>query len=80
MRALAGPPGGRGGAHGLDAREEKVVEMSAYGYTSEEIGRALALSPHGVNALRARVVARLGLSSRAELVRFALAHGLMERV
>jgi DNA-binding CsgD family transcriptional regulator len=33
-----------------------------------------------VNALRTRVMARLGLSSRAELVRFALAHGLMERV
>lgn len=80
VRALAGPAEGGRRAHGLDPREEKVVEMSACGYTSEEIGRTLTLTPGSVNALRARVMARLGLTSRAELVRFALAHGLMTRV
>jgi hypothetical protein len=44
VRAHAGPAGGRGGAHGLDAREGKVVEMSACGYTSDENGRALTHS------------------------------------
>ena len=69
---LAAPPR-------LGAREEKVVQMSACGYTSAEIARTLGLSPNAVDAARTRVMRRLGLSSRAELVRFALRHGLMPR-
>jgi DNA-binding NarL/FixJ family response regulator len=79
VRALAGSADGARGAPGLDAREERVVGMSARGYTSEEIGRTLTLTPGAVNALRTRVMERLGLSSRAELVRFALSRGLMAR-
>ncbi|HEU4455699.1 MAG TPA: PAS domain S-box protein [Longimicrobium sp.] len=67
------------GAPPLGAREAKIVEMSAYGYTSGEIGRTLHLAPRTVDEKRAAVMHRLGLSSRAELVRFALRHGLMTR-
>jgi PAS domain S-box-containing protein len=63
----------------LSEREEKIVEMSAYGYTSEEIGRTLQLAPRAVDAARTRLMRRLGVASRAALVRFALDHGLMRR-
>jgi two-component system response regulator NreC len=61
----------------LTPREERVLEMSAYGYTSDEIARSLSLSSRTVDSVRARLMQRLGLSSRAELVRYALKRGLM---
>ena len=67
----------RRGADGLTVRERDVVRLVALGDTSREIAARLVLSVRTVEAHRARVQARLGVSSRGELVRWALDHGLL---
>lgn len=67
----------RRGADGLTLRERDVVRLVALGHTSREIAARLVLSVRTVEVHRARVQARLGLSSRGELVRWALDHGLL---
>jgi two-component system response regulator NreC len=64
-------------ADGLTARERDIVSLIALGHTSREIADRLVLSVRTIEAHRARIQARLGLSSRAELVRWALDHGLL---
>ena len=67
----------RRGADALTVRERDVVRLVALGHTSREIADRLVLSVRTVEAHRARVQARLGVASRAELVRWALDHGLL---
>ena len=67
----------RRGADGLTARERDIVRLVALGHTNREISDRLFLSVRTVEAHRARIQARLGVSSRAELVRWALDHGLL---
>ena len=62
----------------LSDREQGVLRMVALGHTSREIADRLALSIKTVETYRARGMEKLGLNSRAALVRFALAHGVME--
>jgi two-component system response regulator NreC len=62
---------------GLTARERDVVRLVALGHTSREIADRLVLSVRTVETHRARIQRRLALSSRAELVRWALEHGLL---
>jgi len=76
----AGPVSARGGltAPGrLTARETQVLRLIAFGHTSVEIARELALSPRTVETHRARIHKKLALASRAELVRYALSRGLL---
>lgn len=61
----------------LSEREQDVLQLVAMGYTSREIADKLSLSPKTVETYRARGMEKLGLHSRAALVRFALAHDLM---
>jgi two-component system, NarL family, response regulator NreC len=61
----------------LSPRESEVVRLIALGYTSAEIAVKLHLSRRTVETHRARVHSKLGLRSRAELVRFALQRGLI---
>ena len=67
----------RRGADGLTVRERDIVRLVALGHTSREIADRLVLSVRTVETHRARVQARLDVSSRAELVRWALDHGLL---
>jgi two-component system, NarL family, response regulator NreC len=67
----------RRGADGLTVREREVLRLVALGHTSCEIADRLVLSVRTVEAHRARIQARLGVSSRAELVRWALDNGLL---
>jgi two-component system, NarL family, response regulator NreC len=67
----------RRGADGLTAREREVLRLVALGHTSREIAGRLVLSVRTVEAHRARIQGRLGVSSRAELVRWALDNGLL---
>jgi two-component system, NarL family, response regulator NreC len=62
---------------GLTAREREVVCLIALGHTNREIADRLVLSVRTVETHRARIQARLGVSSRAELVRWALDHGML---
>jgi two-component system, NarL family, response regulator NreC len=63
---------------GLSEREQDVLRLVALGYTGREIADQLCLSVKTVETYRARGMEKLGLASRAGLVRFALAKGLME--
>lgn len=62
---------------GLSVREVEVLRLIALGHTSVEVARQLHLSPRTVETHRARINRKLGLSKRAELVRYALRRGLL---
>lgn len=61
----------------LTLREIEVIRLIALGYTSAEIASKLHLSRRTVETHRARIFSKLGLSTRAELVRFALRRRLI---
>ena len=61
----------------LSERERIVLERTARGYTSREIGEQLNISPHTVDTYRTRVMVKLGLASRHELVEYALQHHIL---
>ena len=61
----------------LSERERDVVSLIALGLTNAEIGRRLHISEKTVETHRAHVLRKLGLRTRAHLVRFAIEHGLM---
>ncbi|WP_238625794.1 response regulator [Aggregatilinea lenta] len=62
----------------LSRREADVLRLVALGYTNAEIADRLALSVKTVETYRARGMEKLGLSTRAQLVRDALARGLLD--
>jgi two-component system response regulator NreC len=62
----------------LSDREEEVLRLTAEGYTSQEIGEKLVISSKTVDTYRSRIMEKLGLHHRSELVRYALKHGLLE--
>jgi two-component system response regulator NreC len=64
----------------LSDREREVLALTAEGYSSAEIGKKLYLSPKTVDTYRARLMQKLGLSHRSELVRLALQTGLLKPV
>lgn len=61
----------------LTPREIEVLRLIALGHTSVEIARKLHLSPRTVETHRAHIHRKLGLGTRAELVRYALRRGLL---
>ena len=61
----------------LSEREQEVLTLVALGHTSAEIAERLSLSVKTVETYRARGMEKLGLRSRAALVQFAMAHGLL---
>jgi two-component system response regulator NreC len=61
----------------LTAREVEVLRLIALGHTSAEVARTLDLSPRTVETHRARIHKKLGLSTRADLVRYALRRRLL---
>ncbi len=61
----------------LTERERETLTLVARGHTSAEIGDRLSLSAKTVETYRARGMEKLGLRSRAALVQFALARGLL---
>lgn len=62
----------------LSDREREVMGMTAEGFTSSEIGEKLFISPKTVDTYRSRIMEKLGLTHRSELVRFALQTGLLK--
>jgi two-component system response regulator NreC len=61
----------------LSAREVNVLRLIAHGHTSVEIARKLRISPRTVETHRAHIFTKLRLGTRAELVHYALGHGLL---
>ena len=62
----------------LTPRELEVLHLIALGHTNAEIGKQLYLSIRTVESHRAHIQQKLRRSTRAELVRYALDHGLLE--
>ncbi|HUH13166.1 MAG TPA: response regulator transcription factor [Longimicrobiales bacterium] len=62
----------------LTERERDVLAMTAEGFSSREIGEKLFISPKTVDTYRSRIMEKLGLTHRSELVRFALQTGLLK--
>lgn len=64
----------------LTLREQEVLALTAEGYSSREIGEKLFISPKTVDTYRSRIMEKLELSHRSELVRFALSVGLLKNL
>ncbi|MGZ4184729.1 MAG: response regulator [Solirubrobacteraceae bacterium] len=75
-RVAAEPPPGP--PDGLSEREVEVLRMISLGYTNAEIAEQLYLSVRTVETHRAHIQQKLRLGSRAELVRYALDHKLIQ--
>ncbi|MGI9254665.1 MAG: response regulator [Thermomicrobiales bacterium] len=61
----------------LSEREREVVRLTAEGHTAQKAGEILSVSPKTVETYRHRAMQKLGLTTRAELVRYALRAGLL---
>jgi len=68
------------GLHDLSTREQEVMALTAEGFSSREIGKKLFISPKTVDTYRSRIMDKLGLNHRSELVRFALRVGLLKEM
>ena len=75
---LAAAPAPEGPPDDLTEREVEILRLIALGHTNAEIGEQLFLSVRTVESHRAHVQQKLRLSTRAELVRYALDRGLLE--
>ena len=65
-------------APALSPREKEILRLTALGYTSQQAATMLYLSVKTVETYRARMMAKLGLQNRAELVRYAMRQGLLK--
>lgn len=63
---------------GLTDREREILGLIAQGLTTNAIAATLFLSPHTVRSHRDHVMTKLGLHSKAALIKYAIARGLIE--
>jgi two-component system response regulator NreC len=61
----------------LSEREHEVLRLLALGHTNQEIAAQLFISVRTAESHREHIMGKLGLSSRAELVRYAIDRGLL---
>jgi two-component system response regulator NreC len=61
----------------LSDREREVLRLLALGHTNQEIAKQLYISIRTAETHRAHIMQKLRLSTRAELVRYAIAQGLL---
>jgi len=62
----------------LSERESEVLRLLALGHTNQEIARMLYISVRTAETHRAHIMQKLGLQTRAELVRYALEQGMLD--
>lgn len=62
----------------LSVREKEVLRAIALGYTQREIGESLFISEKTVETYKSRLLAKLGLERRSDLVRYAFEHDIAE--
>ena len=72
----AADPVPKSGFESLSVRERDVLKGVAGGSTSAQIGKALSLSPKTIDSYRARIMVKLGVRSRGELISLTLKHEL----
>jgi two-component system invasion response regulator UvrY len=61
---------------GLTDRELQVLRMLAAGQRNKSIAAELMITVSSVNTYRARILTKMGMRSNAELIRYAVSHGL----
>jgi len=79
IAGLVGAPQAVAAHEQLSAQEYRVMLLLADGQRLTDIGERMHLSPKTVTTYRARILEKLGVASNAELVRYCLAHGLMNK-
>jgi len=62
----------------LSQRERQVLELVAHGSNNQQIGQQLSLSPKTIARHRERIMHKLNMHSRTELVKFAIRTGLVQ--
>jgi DNA-binding NarL/FixJ family response regulator len=63
----------------LTPREREIVTLVAYGHTNKEIAGSLGITVKTVETHKTNIMQKLEITSRAELVRFALTQGWLQR-
>ncbi len=61
----------------LSVREREVLRYLAQGYTNSEIARQMSLSPKTVDTYRSRIMGKLAIHKKSELVNYAIQHKLL---
>jgi len=61
----------------LSDREREVLRLIAHGHTNQQVADRLCIGVKSVETYKARLMEKLALKGRAELVRYALQHGLL---
>ncbi|MCA1614748.1 MAG: response regulator transcription factor [Acidobacteria bacterium] len=69
---------GRSPAGELSDRESQVLRLIAWGYSNKEIGWKLNISAKTVDTYKLRLMEKLNLRSRTDIVRYALQQGLLQ--
>ncbi len=77
-RAMDADAGVASGGSPLSERESQVVQHVALGYTNRETAERLDISEKTVEVYRRRVMQKLGVETRAQLVRYAIDGGLID--
>lgn len=77
-QVAAEPPAPSGPPDDLTERELQILRLIALGHTNAEIAGQLFLSVRTVESHRSHIQQKTGRSTRAELVRYALDHDLVE--
>ena len=74
---MAAEPPAPGPPDDLTERELEILRLIALGHTNAEIGKQLFLSVRTIESHRAHIQEKTGRTTRAELVRYAIDHGLI---
>jgi DNA-binding CsgD family transcriptional regulator len=61
----------------LTMREREILQMTAEGLTSSEMGEKLVISPRTAEIHRSRLMKKLGVKNQAELVLYAIRRGIL---
>jgi DNA-binding NarL/FixJ family response regulator len=72
-----GPQHGAGSAAALTLREREILQLLAEGLTAKETAAKLGISPRTVEFHKYRMMERLGAQSGAELIHYAIKHGIV---
>lgn len=70
-----GRPGAAEGREPLSPREAETLRLIAQGFSNKEIARRIDVSVKSVETYKARAAEKLGLRTRAEIIRYGAAHG-----
>jgi two-component system response regulator NreC len=80
QKVLGGAAGntGQSGVAALSEREQEVLALLARGHTNQQIADKLFLSVKTIETYRSRIGEKLGVRDRAQLVAYAIKHGLLD--